>query len=62
MPAGELALLAMGEVILAPIWVWVFLGETASLATVAGGAILLLALTGNAMTGMREQEQPSPMA
>lgn len=58
-PAGELALLAMAEVILAPIWVWVLLGETASLSTVAGGAILLLALAGNALSGMRGQNSTS---
>jgi drug/metabolite transporter (DMT)-like permease len=57
-PAGELALLAMAEVILAPLWVWVLLGETASLSTVTGGAILLLALAGNAISGMQEQGRP----
>ena len=58
-PAGELALLAMAEVIMAPIWVWVFLGETASPSTVAGGVILLLALAGNALSGIKEQGRPA---
>ncbi|MDP7241773.1 MAG: DMT family transporter [Rhodospirillales bacterium] len=57
-PAGELALLSMGEVVLAPLWVWVFLSETASQYTLAGGAILLMALAGNAISGMRRKPLP----
>ena len=37
LPAAELALLAMTEVVLGPIWVWLFLGETAGPYTLAGG-------------------------
>ena len=54
-PASELALLSMTEVLLGPIWVWLFLGETASLSTLAGGTILLAALTGNAISGLRRK-------
>lgn len=52
-PAGELALLAMAEVILAPLWVWIFLGETAGPSTLIGGLVLLLALIGNAVSGIK---------
>jgi len=48
-PAGELALLGLVEVLLAPLWVWALLGETASVGTFAGGALLLAAITGNAL-------------
>ncbi|MDP3341381.1 DMT family transporter [Frigidibacter sp.] len=48
-PAGELALLGLIEVLLAPLWVWALLGETASAGTFAGGALLLAAITGNAL-------------
>ena len=51
LPAAELALLSLAEVLLAPIWVWLFLGETASLNTLIGGAVLLIAIAGNAMSG-----------
>ena len=51
LPAAELALLSLAEVLLAPIWVWLFLGETASLNTLIGGAVLLVAIAGNAMSG-----------
>ncbi|NNE22665.1 MAG: DMT family transporter [Rhizobiales bacterium] len=57
-PAAELALLAMTEVLLGPIWVWLFLGETASFSTLAGGSILLLAIAGNAVSGLRRKPGP----
>lgn len=52
-PAAESALLSNIEVMLAPLWVWLFLNETASPATFLGGAILLLAVTMNALSGAR---------
>jgi drug/metabolite transporter, DME family len=52
-PAVELTLISLIEVMLAPLWVWLVLNETASAATFVGGAILLLAVALNAMTGTR---------
>ncbi|MEZ5755537.1 MAG: DMT family transporter [Paracoccaceae bacterium] len=52
-PAAELALLSNIEVMLAPLWVWLFLNETASAATFMGGAILLVAVTMNGLSGAR---------
>ncbi|NBE07853.1 DMT family transporter [Paragemmobacter ruber] len=52
-PAAESALLSNIEVMLAPLWVWLFLNETASPATFLGGAILLAAVTMNALSGAR---------
>ena len=49
LPAAELALLSLAEVLLAPVWVWLFLGETVGLNTVIGGLILLAAISGNAI-------------
>jgi len=57
-PAAELALLSMTEVLLGPLWVWIFIGETASLYTMTGGLVLLLAITGNALTGLRRKPVP----
>ena len=51
--AAESALLSNIEVMLAPLWVWLFLGETASAATFLGGAILLVAVTLNGISGAR---------
>lgn len=58
MPAAELALLSMTEVLLGPFWVWLFLGETASVWTLAGGLVLLAALAGNALSGIRRRPAP----
>lgn len=52
-PAAETALLSNIEVMLAPLWVWLVLNETASTATFAGGAILLVAVTVNGISGAR---------
>ncbi len=57
-PAAELALLSMTEVLLGPVWVWIFVGETASLYTLVGGVILLLAIAGNALSGIRRKSVP----
>ena len=57
-PAAELALLSMTEVLLGPFWVWLFLGETASVYTLIGGVILLLAIAGNALTSIRRKRVP----
>lgn len=58
LPAAELALLSLAEVLLGPVWVWLFLGETASVNTLIGGAVLLAAIAGNAVSGKRRRPPP----
>ena len=58
LPAAELALLSLAEVLLGPIWVWLFLNETASTNTLIGGAVLLTAIAGNAVSGKRRKPPP----
>ncbi len=58
LPAAELTLLALAEVLLGPFWVWLFLGETASINTLTGGAALLVAIVGNALSGQRRKPPP----
>ena len=55
LPAVELTLLSLAEVILGPIWVFLFLDETASVNTLIGGAIVLLGIAGNALAGARRK-------
>ncbi len=43
-PAAEVALITLLEVVLGPLWVWVFLSEQPSAATLAGGTIVLAAV------------------
>jgi len=54
-PAAELALLSMTEVLLGPVWVWVFIGEIAGVWTFVGGSILMVAIAGNAISGIRRR-------
>lgn len=55
LPAAELALLSLTEVICGPIWVWLAVGEVPVQATFWGGAIVLAAMVGNALSGMRRR-------
>ncbi len=54
-PATELTLLSMTEVLLGPFWVWLFIGETASINTLIGGCVLLLAISVNAILGIKSK-------
>jgi drug/metabolite transporter (DMT)-like permease len=58
LPAAELTLLSLAEVLLGPLWVWLFLNETVSLNTLVGGAVLLIAIAGNAVSGKRWKPPP----
>ncbi len=50
-PAAETTLLSLVEVLLAPVWVWLLLGESASTGTFIGGGVVLLALCFNTVSG-----------
>ncbi|WP_127115520.1 DMT family transporter [Shimia sediminis] len=54
-PAVELTLLSLAEVVLGPVWVWLVLGETVGATTLLGGGILLGAIIGNALSGTRRR-------
>lgn len=54
-PAAELALLSGIEVVLAPVWVWLFLNETTDGNTLVGGAFILVAAIGNGVWRARRQ-------
>ena len=43
-PAVELTLYALGESILSPIWAWLFVDETPAASSLAGGAVILVAI------------------
>lgn len=43
-PATEVALIALLEIVLGPLWVWLAISETPAAATLAGGAIVVLAV------------------
>jgi drug/metabolite transporter, DME family len=60
-PAAELTLLSMVEVLLAPIWVFLALGETASAGTFVGGAVLMTAVALNALSGARRTRKAAEL-
>jgi drug/metabolite transporter (DMT)-like permease len=43
-PAAEVALITLLEVVLGPLWVWLFLSEQAGAATLVGGAVVVVAV------------------
>ena len=58
-PAAQVGLLALVEPVLAPIWVWMGVGEVPSLATIVGGAIIFLAITTNGILNTKSSESHS---
>ena len=52
-PAAEILVLSMSEVVLASIWVWLAFGEVPSILTLVGGAIVLGSIATQAAIGMR---------
>ena len=43
-PAAEVALITLLEIVLAPLWVWLTISETPATATLAGGVVLIAAV------------------
>ena len=59
-PAAQVALISLLEVVLGPLWVWLALGERPSGATVAGGAVVVVAVVIQA-SGRRPDGIPEPV-
>jgi drug/metabolite transporter (DMT)-like permease len=55
-PAAEVALITLLEIVLGPLWVWLALGERPGTTTLIGGAIVLGAV---AIQAIGEPEEPS---
>jgi len=58
-PAAQVGLLALVEPVLAPIWVWMGVGEVPSLATIVGGTIIFLAITTDGILNIKSSESHS---
>jgi len=56
--AAEVALLLLLETALAPIWVWLAVGETVSMSTIIGGAIILTTLIIHSIYKLRLRRRP----
>jgi drug/metabolite transporter (DMT)-like permease len=55
-PAAEVALITLLEIVLGPLWVWLALGEQPGATTLIGGAIVLGAVV---IQAIGEPEEPS---
>jgi drug/metabolite transporter (DMT)-like permease len=55
--APEIALFALLEVVLGPLWAWLGAGEIPAGSTLAGGAIVLAALAGNQLAALMQRKQ-----
>ena len=59
-PAAEVALITLLEVVLGPLWVWLVLSERPGVATLVGGVVVLAAVAIQARGGGVEQRVPVP--
>ena len=58
-PAAQVGLLALVEPVLAPIWVWMGVGEVPDLATIVGGTIIFLAIATDGILNIKSSESHS---
>jgi drug/metabolite transporter (DMT)-like permease len=58
LPAPEIALLGLLEVVLGPLWVWLMVGETPGATTLTGGTVVLAALLLNELGALRYRSEP----
>jgi drug/metabolite transporter (DMT)-like permease len=59
-PAAEVALITLLEIVLGPLWVWIALSEQPSATTLAGGAVVLGAVVIQAAGQPEEPSVPPP--
>ena len=59
-PAAEVALITLLEIVLGPLWVWIALGEQPSATTLAGGAVVLAAVVIQTIGEPDEPPVPPP--
>ena len=59
-PAAEVALITLLEIVLGPLWVWIALSEQPSATTLAGGAVVLAAVVIQATGEPEEPAVPPP--
>jgi drug/metabolite transporter (DMT)-like permease len=59
-PAAQVGLITLLEVVLGPLWVWLALSERPSTATLVGGAIVIAAIVLQTRGGSAPPELPAP--
>lgn len=56
LPAPEVSLIKLSEMVLGPLWVWIVIGESPGLAALVGGGVLMVTLGVHTMVGMGDRE------
>jgi drug/metabolite transporter (DMT)-like permease len=62
LPASEVALITLLEVVLGPLWVWISISEQPAATAIIGGCIVILAVLLQATEKTRARPVPSPAA
>jgi drug/metabolite transporter (DMT)-like permease len=60
LPASEVALITLLEVVLGPLWVWISISEQPAATAIAGGCVVILAVLLQATEKTRATATPSP--
>jgi drug/metabolite transporter (DMT)-like permease len=60
-PAAQVALITLLEVVLGPLWVWLAIDERPATATLVGGAIVVVAVVIQAAGGSPRANRPAPV-
>jgi drug/metabolite transporter (DMT)-like permease len=60
LPASEVALITLLEVVLGPLWVWISISEEPAATAIAGGCVVILAVLLQATEKTRASAAPSP--
>jgi drug/metabolite transporter (DMT)-like permease len=56
-PAAQVSMLALTEILLAPLWVWLAVDEIPTALTLTGGAVVLAAVVGQALAGLADERR-----
>jgi drug/metabolite transporter (DMT)-like permease len=60
-PAAEVALITLLEIVLGPLWVWIVLGERPALIAVIGGVVVIFAVVLQMTQSVQTQAGHSPV-
>jgi drug/metabolite transporter (DMT)-like permease len=61
-PAAEVALITLLEIVLGPLWVWIVLGERPALIAIIGGVVVMFAVVLQTTQSVQTQAIPSPVS
>ena len=59
LPAAEVSMITMLEIIAGPLLVWLFIGENPGTKTLIGGCVILIAITAHTMIKLAQSQRPT---